>query len=226
MHIFNRTTRRLTARGIIPAGIGLRSDDGHPSGGGATGAGDGGDNAGDQGAQATNDDGQHQDGGQKAPEIDWKAEARKHEKRAKENAKAAEELAKLKASQMSEQEKAVAAAKAEGMTEATKAAGVKLAAAELKAEAAAKGVDLSAISKYLKADLFVGEDGEVDSKAVKAAVADFAKLAPKPTGSSGGDFGGAPDQQPASLAAQIRAAESKGDWATARQLKTQQMFNH
>lgn len=44
-------------------------------------------------------------------EIDWKAMARKHEDRAKENAAAAKELAELKKSQMSEQQKAEAAAK-------------------------------------------------------------------------------------------------------------------
>ncbi|WP_052061928.1 hypothetical protein [Rhodococcoides fascians] len=38
--------------------------------------------------------------------TDWKAQARKHEQRAKENAAAARELAKLKQSQMSEVEKA------------------------------------------------------------------------------------------------------------------------
>lgn len=39
------------------------------------------------------------------PEIDWKATSRKWEQRAKENKNAAEELAALKQSQMSEQEK-------------------------------------------------------------------------------------------------------------------------
>jgi hypothetical protein len=39
------------------------------------------------------------------PEIDWKAEARKHEQRAKENAAAAAELAALKESQKTEAQK-------------------------------------------------------------------------------------------------------------------------
>ena len=43
-------------------------------------------------------------------ETDWKAEARKWEKRAKENKDAADELAQLKESQMTELEKAQAAA--------------------------------------------------------------------------------------------------------------------
>ena len=44
-------------------------------------------------------------------EIDWKAMARKHEDRAKENAAAAKELAELKKSQMSDQQKIEASAK-------------------------------------------------------------------------------------------------------------------
>ena len=42
---------------------------------------------------------------EEAPSTDWKAEARKWEKRAKENTSAAEELAALKAERMSEAEK-------------------------------------------------------------------------------------------------------------------------
>lgn len=122
-------------------------------------------------------------------ETDWKAMARKWEKLAKENSKAAEERDKLKQSAMTEQEKAVAEAKAAGLSEAAKTYGSKLAAAELKAAAANKGVDLSSISKYLKADMFVGEDGEVDDSAIKAAVADFAKSMPSAK-RNGADFNG------------------------------------
>jgi hypothetical protein len=125
----------------------------------------------------------------KAEETDWKAMARKWEKLAKENSKAAEERDKLKQSAMTEQEKAVAEAKAAGLSEAAKTYGSKLAAAELKAAASAKGVDLSSISKYLKADMFVGEDGEVDDNAIKAAVADFAKSMPSAK-RNGADFDG------------------------------------
>jgi len=161
-----------------------------------------------------------------AEETDWKALARQWEKRAKANSKASEELEALRKQSMTEQEKAVAAARVEGQAEAAKSFGKRLAAAELKSAVKDKGIDLSEVEEFLKVDHFVDENGEVDAKAIKAAVEKFAKLAPKPAGSSGGDFGGAPGQQPASLAAQIRAAEAKGDWATARQLKTQQMFNH
>ena len=55
-------------------------------------------------------------------ETDWKAEARKWETRAKENKAAAEELEQLKASQMTELEKAQAeAAKAQAEADALKA---------------------------------------------------------------------------------------------------------
>lgn len=55
-------------------------------------------------------------------ETDWKAEARKWEKRAKENKDAADELAQLKESQMTELEKAHAAAdQAKAEAEALKA---------------------------------------------------------------------------------------------------------
>lgn len=45
------------------------------------------------------------------PKVDWQAEARKWEKRAKENKEAADELARLKEASMTEQEKAAQRAK-------------------------------------------------------------------------------------------------------------------
>lgn len=126
---------------------------------------------------------------------------------------------------MTETEKAIAQAKAEGMAETARSFGARLAHAELKAEAASKGVDLSEVGDLIDVSKLLDEEGEVDTKAVKAAVARFAKLAPTIPGPSGGDFGGAPQQQPASLDAQIRDAEAKGDFVTARQLKTAKMLN-
>lgn len=121
-------------------------------------------------------------------ETDWKAMARQWEKRAKENAKASEELDKLRQKSMTEQEKAVAEAKAAGLSEAAKTYGSKLATAELKAAAASKGVDLSSISDLIDASRFVGEDGEVDTAAIGKAVDKLAKsLGPK---RNGGDFNG------------------------------------
>lgn len=108
-------------------------------------------------------------------ETDWEAEAKKWEKRAKENKNATEKLAKLEASQMSEQEKAVAEAKAAGLSEAAKTYGSRLANAELKAAAANKGVDISSLDGLIDASRFVGEDGEVDTEAIKKAVDKLAK---------------------------------------------------
>ncbi len=127
-----------------------------------------------------------------AQETDWKAEARKWEKRAKENSTAAEQLEKHKASAMSDAEKAVAAAKAEGASEAAKQYGLKLAKAELRAAAAAKGVDLAEFDDLIDVSKFLTEKGEVDDDAIKKAVARFAKLATPKAGRSGGEMPGAP----------------------------------
>lgn len=93
---------------------------------------------------------------------------------------AADELAKLRSSQMSEQEKAVAKATAEaeerGRTTALTQSGKRLARAEFKA--AAKGrMEPDAIAGALELlDLtkFVGADGEPDDKAIEAAVTKLA----------------------------------------------------
>jgi hypothetical protein len=119
--------------------------------------------------------------------TDWKAESRKHEARAKANADAAKELERLKASQMSEQEKAVAAAKAEGLSEAAKTYGAKLAAAHFEAAVARAGLDLGEAADLIDVARFVGDDGEVDDKAIKAAVTKLAKVTSKSAGRSGGD---------------------------------------
>lgn len=83
------------------------------------------------------------------------------------------ELAKLREASLSEQERAVAAAKTEGRTEASRVAAPRLVRAELRAAAAEAGLGRDALSGFLEyADLskFVGEDGEPDTKAIEAAV--------------------------------------------------------
>jgi hypothetical protein len=132
----------------------------------------------------------------------WKALARKHEGTAKANADAAKRLAEIEDANASELEKAVKAARAEGETEATKRANARLIAAEARALAAeakfrnpalaVKTVDLSGVT--------VGDDGEVDSVAIKAALEDLAQSdpylvgeePPKPPPS----FGGGPRPTP------------------------------
>ncbi|MEU6222249.1 hypothetical protein [Streptomyces sp. NPDC047042] len=85
--------------------------------GGQGGTGDGGAAGGTQGQGSSQQSGaEGQAGSGAGSEPDWKAEARKWEKRAKDNSTATEELEKLKAAQLSEQEKAVAAAEKAGRT--------------------------------------------------------------------------------------------------------------
>jgi hypothetical protein len=127
------------------------------------------------------------DGGQ----VDWKAEAekfkalaRKHEDRAKGNASAAAELAKFREAQMSEQEKAVAAARREAdetarADERGKAAG-RLVAAEFRAQLAGR-VDPKSLPDLLAGinpASFVADDGEVDTKAVEKFAAALAPARP------------------------------------------------
>lgn len=111
-------------------------------------------------------------------ETDWKAEAekykalaRKHEGRAKTNATAAKELEQFKTDQLSEQEKAVKAARDEGYTEGRSKGDQRLIRAEVIAAAAGKAADPTDVFALLTAngalaDIQVGEDGEVDTKAI------------------------------------------------------------
>ncbi|MEV0445851.1 hypothetical protein AB0I84_12890 [Streptomyces spectabilis] len=154
---------------------------------------------------------------------DWKTEARKWEARAKENKGAADELAKLKAAQMSEQEKAVAAAEKQGRTAALAEAAPQIAQACLEAAAARAGVDLAPLAEFIDVARFIGEDGTVDDAAIKKAVEKLGKLTPKGPGRSGGDMGGAggSGDQAASLDKQIEEATKRRDFSTVIRLKRQ-----
>jgi hypothetical protein len=116
-------------------------------------------------------------------EPDWKAQAekykalaRKHEGRAKANSKAVKELEDLKASQLSEQEKAVKAAREEGYTEGRSKGDQRLIRAEVIAAAAGKAADPGDVYALLSANgvlagIEVNDDGEVDSETITNAVA-------------------------------------------------------
>jgi hypothetical protein len=83
------------------------------------------------------------------------------------------ELANLRKASMSETERAVAEAKAVGATEAARASAPRLVRAELRAAAAEAGLGKDALAGFLEyADLnrFVGDGGEVDDKAIAAAI--------------------------------------------------------
>lgn len=102
----------------------------------------------------------------------WKAQARKNEERAKTNATAAKELETLRASTMSEQEKAVAEARESGRAEAFAEAAVELVDAALAREAGSRLTDdqLSILTGGLDRKAFLDADGKVDLTAVKSFV--------------------------------------------------------
>lgn len=122
-----------------------------------------------------------EDGADLAAEVDkWKAQARKHEERAKANAKAAQELEEFRKQSMSDTEKAIEQARAEGRQQALTEAGSKVAAAELRAAATGRmtGEQLDTLLEGINLTRFIDEDGEVDRLAVTKFVDG---IAPQPT---------------------------------------------
>ncbi|MGE3795104.1 MAG: hypothetical protein AB7I38_14415 [Dehalococcoidia bacterium] len=113
--------------------------------------------------------------------------SRKWEQRAKDNATAAEELDKLKAQSMSEQEKAVAAARDEGRKAATDELTDKLLRAEFKAAAAGKLPD--GLVEAIDVKRFLTEDGEADTAAIAKFVEDNAQPESGTSTTSVPDFG-------------------------------------
>jgi hypothetical protein len=85
--------------------------------------------------------------------------------------KAAEiELAKLRQQHVSDDEKALQAARDEGRAEAFKAVGLRVAAAEFRAVAAGKLADPDAALEVLDLSRFVGDEGEIDLVGLTAIV--------------------------------------------------------
>ncbi|MFB7617820.1 hypothetical protein [Kitasatospora sp. NPDC056181] len=152
--------------------------------------------------------------------TDWKAHAREWEKRAKANAGAAEELEKLRKASLTEQEKAVDAARTEGRTAAAQEYGAKLAAAEFRAAVSTAGLTLGDAADLIDTSRFVTDTGDVDTKAIEAAVKKLGTLAPRGPGRSGGDMSGGTGGGP-TLDQQIADAEAKRDFATTIRLKRQ-----
>lgn len=153
--------------------------------------------------------------------TDWKAEARKWEDRAKANKTAVDELATLKAANMSEQEKAVTEAETRGRTAAAATYGQKLASAEFRAACAAAHIDLGEAAEYIDVSRFVADDGEVNVTAIKSAVTKFSKLATKGAGRSGADLSGGSGDQAHSLDKQIEEATKARDFQRVIALKRQ-----
>jgi hypothetical protein len=106
-------------------------------------------------------------------EVDWKAEAekwktdaRKHEERAKKNAESVRELEKFRQQSMTDQEKAIDAARSEGRAEALRTSAAKVVDAEVRAAAAGRTVDVDALLEGLDRSRFIDDDGEVDAAAI------------------------------------------------------------
>lgn len=142
-------------------------------------------------------------------------------------AKAAE-YDKAKEAEKTELEKAQAAReRAEAKAnEAEARANATLVKAAIMTEASAQGaVDPEVVIALLAGDATITVEGDAvkgAKEAVKALLKDKPYLVKAATpGRSGGEFGGNDGK---TLDEKIREAESKGDWKTARQLKTQGMF--
>lgn len=95
----------------------------------------------------------------------WKEQARKHERRAKDNAAAAKELDEIKKSQLTDQEKLVAEARQSTLQE---VAG-KLVDAEFKAATHGRFVSPDAALAFDRKE-FISPDGEIDSDAIRTWV--------------------------------------------------------
>jgi hypothetical protein len=108
----------------------------------------------------------------------WKNLARKHEERAKANAKAQAELDQLREASASEQDRAIAAARKEAATEAAKNFGSKLAEAQFRVAAAGllDRDQLDGLLEVVDLTRFVDDNGDPDIDAITAAVS---RVAPK-----------------------------------------------
>lgn len=106
-------------------------------------------------------------------------EARKWESRSKENHQARTELEKQRQATLTDAERAVEEAKQSARAEATSTFGKRLAKTEFDALAGRRNPDFDTASalEYVDLGKFVGEDGEPDTKAIKAAVE---RLVPAP----------------------------------------------
>lgn len=148
------------------------------------------------------------DGGQ--DDTDWKAEARKWEQRAKEHSQKAKDLEKQQRTTMSDADRALSEAEARGRTAALSEFGTRLARTEFDAAAGRRNPDFDTAQalEYVDLTKLVGEDGEPDLKAIKAAVE---RLVPAPAGGTPSYDGGtrSTSKGPADMNALIRKAAGR-----------------
>ena len=148
--------------------------------------------------------GQQQQQEQQPAVTDWEAEAKKWEAEAKQerslkrkvedlNKRNMSELEKLQAASLTEQEKAVAAARAaaaeEARQETLRTVGHRLVDAEVRTAAAGRGLNVDALLDGLDRSRFLGEDLEPDARAIAQWVE---AVAPAPKDPSGFDIGQGP----------------------------------
>lgn len=114
----------------------------------------------------------------KAKTEEWKGYSRKHEDGKKE---ALSELDRIKASQMTDSEKAIEAAKAAARSEALSEVRGQLGEAALKTAAATSGVALpEALGNLIDASKFVNEDGSPNVELINSVVSSFSPNTPPP----------------------------------------------
>lgn len=110
----------------------------------------------------------------------WKAQARKHEDRAKANAAAAKELEQLKQQSMTDQEKAVEAAKAAARAEVLAEVGASRVDDAVRVALAGRPVDVDALLEGLDRSRFLDDTGTPDRDAIGAWVDRIAPLPEQP----------------------------------------------
>lgn len=161
------------------------ADETTPPAGDGDGINDTGATAGGDGSSSSDDLG---DAGKRALEAE-RASRRAAEKRARDFEA---ELTRIRESSMSEQEKAVEAARREARAEAGKAFNTRLVQAEMRAAAAGKLSDPEDAIRFLDLETFaVDDDGQVDNKAIAKALDELLKAKPylaasatRPTGTA------------------------------------------
>lgn len=140
-----------------------------------------------------------------------------------------ERLAAIEAENATDQEKAIAAARKEGESEATARANTRIIRSEVKAAAATKLNDPNDAIAMLDLSQFeVDADGNVDEKAIASAIDELVTakpyLAVGATPRTGnGDGGAHEDPGDLTLEQQIAEAEAKGDMRLSTSLKSQRL---
>lgn len=169
-----------------------------------------------------------------AAETDWKAEARKHEARAKQYKAQIDEAAP----KLTEYDALIEASKsdlerakeqAETATKRAATSDARAVQAEVRALAAEGFADPSDAAAFLELAKYVNGDGQIDTAAIQTDLADLlqrkphlgkqpANRVPAPSASVGASASGAPDAE-----ALIADAKKKGDWKTVVALENQKL---